>query len=103
MEAVDGWTATYLRDAAVSISQCTTFSGTTGDCNSSKFQLKNIRINEITGSSASSLIANLQCSEDSGGCIDIEIDNVNLIDVDSGDALTRYKCSNVVDPVGFDC
>ncbi|KAK9418251.1 putative Pectin lyase fold/virulence factor [Seiridium unicorne] len=99
--ATDGWKSTYFRDAAVSISQCTTFSGT-GDCNSSKFQLKGINVKNISGSNEPSYITNLQCSEDSGGYTDIDIENVDWVDVDSGDELTRYKCSNVVDPTGFD-
>ncbi|KAH8197763.1 hypothetical protein TruAng_008052 [Truncatella angustata] len=102
-QAIDGWEATYLRDAAVLITQCTTFSGTAGDCNSSKFQLKDITVKNVSGSSASSYVANLQCSEDSGGCIDIEIDDVDLVDTGTGDDVAGYKCKNIVDPIGFDC
>ncbi|KAF7161732.1 hypothetical protein CNMCM5623_007219 [Aspergillus felis] len=66
-----------LRGAPFTISQCTTFAGAAGNCTSSKFQIRNLRIEDITGSSKTDVVASFQCSAVKP-CTDIQIQNVNL-------------------------
>jgi galacturan 1,4-alpha-galacturonidase len=101
--AIEDFTLDGVRSSAASITQCTTFSGTAGDCDSSKFVLENITIQGFTGTIDSTYVANMQCSEDSGGCQNIEFEDIDLTDSSSGDAVADYKCSNVESTIGFEC
>lgn len=88
-----------------SISQCTSYSGATGSCDTSTFKISNVVLQNITGTVASSIVGNMQCSSAAGGCDDVEITNVDLINTSSANATSapsRYLCNNV-DAVGFTC
>ena len=57
-------TTTSLRGSAVAISQCTRFSGAPGDgnCTNSQFQIRDITVANLKGTTESSRVASLQCS-----------------------------------------
>lgn len=84
-----------MRSQALSISQCTTYSGAAGDCDSSEFQIRDVTVRGLSGSIGSSEAANIQCAAASGGCGPIELDDLDV----AGD----FICSNVDDAIGFDC
>ena len=96
-------TATGLRGAAFSISQCTAFSGApdSPNCTNSQFEVGDITIEGLTGTSASGTVASLQCSA-VAPCANITLEGIDLTD-SSGDARTSYLCGNVVDNIGFNC
>ncbi|KAE8323784.1 galacturan 1,4-alpha-galacturonidase B [Aspergillus sergii] len=90
-------------DYPFSITQCTTFSGTSGDCDSSLFEISNITIKNWTGDVGSSYAAYMDCSEASGGCKDITITGFNVTNTTSGDIVTKYRCGDVSSTHGFTC
>lgn len=92
---------TSFRGAPFSISQCTTFSGTAGNCTSSKFELKDIAFANFDGTASSLKLASLQCSG-VAPCHDITITNVTLTSNGESSPLD-YLCGNVVDPIGWNC
>lgn len=85
----------------IQITQCTSFSGQTGDCDTSKFQISGLHVTNMKGTTASTQIASLQCSG-AAPCHDIEISGMNLKDA-NGTTANKYTCSNVVNPIGFKC
>lgn len=93
-----------LQGPAVAISQCTSFSDESGNCTSSKFQIRDLSFSGISGSSSTDVVASLQCSAVKP-CEHIEIDADSLdIAVNGTDVLAdEYLCGNVDDPIGFDC
>lgn len=93
--------ATGLRGPAFAISQCTTFSGTSGNCTSSKFQLLDIVLKEIVGTSSSGEVASLQCSAVEP-CENITIAGVDLT-FSNGTQIDGYLCGNVEGAFGFNC
>ncbi|KAJ5746979.1 uncharacterized protein N7511_008675 [Penicillium nucicola] len=96
-------TTTGLRGAAFAISQCTRFSGAPGqgNCTNSEFQIKNVQINGLSGTSKSTRVASLQCSA-VAPCTNIAIRDSTLL-LSNGTAAESYLCGNVVNPVGFNC
>ncbi|KAB8267110.1 hypothetical protein BDV30DRAFT_244632 [Aspergillus minisclerotigenes] len=90
-------------DYPFSITQCTTFSGTSGDCDSSLFEISNITIKNWTGDVGSSYAAYMDCSEASGGCKDITITGFNVTNSTSGEVVTKYRGSDVSSTHGFTC
>ncbi|KAF8855626.1 pectin lyase-like protein [Acephala macrosclerotiorum] len=86
------------------ITQCTTFSGVAGDCNTSLFNLRDIHFTNITGDVGTSYIASMQCSADSP-CSEIDIEDVNLTDVATPPHTTTslFKYTNVLNTTGFKC
>ncbi|KAF9887415.1 hypothetical protein FE257_010270 [Aspergillus nanangensis] len=95
--------ARNLRGSAFAISQCTRFSGAPGDgnCTNSKFEIRDLTVKNLTGTTTSSRVASLQCSA-VAPCT-----NIGLLDVDltftNGTAADEYLCGNVKDPRGFEC
>lgn len=96
-------TATGLRGAAVAISQCTRFSGAPGEgnCTNSQFQIRDIAIKDLTGTTTSSRVASLQCSA-VAPCTNIGILDAEL-EFSNGTSATEYLCGNVEDPEGWSC
>ncbi|KAI3531931.1 exo-rhamnogalacturonase B [Colletotrichum filicis] len=92
-----------MRGAAFAISQCTRFRGApgVGNCTNSQFQIRDITLNGMVGTTKSSRVASLQCSA-VAPCT-----NIGLFDVDlefaNGTAATSYLCGNAVSPQGFNC
>ncbi|KAJ5642881.1 uncharacterized protein N7484_005388 [Penicillium longicatenatum] len=93
--------ATGLRGPAFAISQCTTFSGASGNCTSSKFQLLDIVLKDIVGTSSSGEVATLQCSAVEP-CENITIAGADLT-FNNNTQVDEYLCGNVEGTFGFDC
>lgn len=95
--------ATGLRGAAFAVSQCTRFSGApgVGNCTNSQFQIKDVEIKNLSGTTASTRVASLQCSA-VAPCSNITITDTDLLLANSTEA-AEYLCGNVVDPMGFTC
>jgi hypothetical protein len=96
-------TTTGLRGAAIAISQCTRFSGAPGqgNCTNSEFQIKNLEIDGLSGTSKSTRVASLQCSA-VAPCTNISIVNTALHLINGTD-VEGYLCGNVANPIGFNC
>ncbi|CEJ54908.1 hypothetical protein PMG11_01195 [Penicillium brasilianum] len=94
--------ATALRGPAIAISQCTTFSGTAGNCTSSKFQLRDLSFRNLIGTTTSEDVASLQCSVVKP-CENISITGVDLVVSANGTLADEYLCGNVEDTHGFNC
>ncbi|KAK7046551.1 galacturan 1,4-alpha-galacturonidase B [Favolaschia claudopus] len=90
-----------LRGAAVAFSQCTTFSGAPANCTNSPFQIRDITLTGIQGTSNSPRVASLQCSAVA------PCDNIALSEIDvtlsNGTQISQYLCGNVENPRGFNC
>lgn len=96
-------TATGLRGAAFAISQCTRFIGAPGEgnCTNSQFEVADIIIDGLTGTTESENVASLQCSA-VAPCDGIKLVNIDL-KFDNGTAAEEYLCGNVEDPEAFEC
>ncbi|KAJ5169249.1 uncharacterized protein N7482_004843 [Penicillium canariense] len=94
--------ATALRGPAFAISQCTTFSGTAGNCTSSKFQLRDLSFRNINGTTTSHNVASFQCSAVEP-CENIQITDVNLTLQSDGTEADAYLCGHVEGTRGFNC
>ncbi|TEA20729.1 Alpha-L-rhamnosidase rgxB [Colletotrichum sidae] len=96
-------TVKNMRGAAVAISQCTRFSGApgVGNCTNSRFQIRDVTVDGMAGSTKSSRVASLQCSA-VAPCA-----NIGLFDVDlrfaNGTAASSYLCGHAENPRGFEC
>jgi hypothetical protein len=92
-----------MRGAAVSISQCTRFSGApgVGNCTNSQFQIRDLSIDGLTGTTKSARVASLQCSA-VAPCTDVEMKGVDLR-FGNGTSADAYLCGNVVDNEGWEC
>ncbi|TVY78246.1 Alpha-L-rhamnosidase rgxB [Lachnellula suecica] len=85
------------------ITQCTTFSSVAGDCNTSLFNIRDIKVTNITGYVGTSYVASMQCSADSP-CTGIEIEDVDVHHLTTDGTLDDlYICKNVEDTIGFSC
>ncbi|CAG8026859.1 unnamed protein product [Penicillium salamii] len=96
-------TANGLRGAAFAISQCTRFSGAPGqgNCTNSEFQVKNVVIEGLSGTSKSTRVASLQCSA-IAPCTNITILDTTL-HLENGTLADGYLCGNVENSAGFEC
>jgi hypothetical protein len=92
-----------LRGAAIAISQCTRFSGApgAGNCTNSQFQIRDVGIDGMVGTSKSSRVASLQCSVEKP-CSNITLRNIDL-KLSNGSVADSYLCGNVVDAKGWAC
>ncbi|KAL5497888.1 hypothetical protein ACEPAH_2819 [Sanghuangporus vaninii] len=73
------------------------FSGTTGECGTSTFQISDVTWDNISGTLETDTLASLQCS---GAAYCPEIRMLDFDDVETG---REVKCSNVLNPVGPEC
>ncbi|CAN8098540.1 unnamed protein product [Discula destructiva] len=101
---VSNLAANALRGAAVSISQCTSFSGggTPSNCSNSELQIHDIAVTNLTGTTQSSSVASLQCSAVKP-CYNIALTDINLRVASSSAYAASYLCSEVEDTIGFNC
>lgn len=88
-----------LTEYPARITQCTSFSGATGGCDTSLFQISNITWGPFTGSVASGRLTRLQCSG-AAPCTGLTFVDFDKI-VTTGDR--AVTCTNVVQPEGIDC
>ncbi|KAE9989973.1 hypothetical protein EG327_001984 [Venturia inaequalis] len=91
------------RGAPFSISQCTRFSGAPGEgnCTNSQFQIKDVVIDGMKGTTKDGRVVSLQCSG-VAPCTNIALANVDL-KFSNGTAAGKYLCGNVVDTKGWNC
>ncbi|KAI1076246.1 glycoside hydrolase family 28 protein [Whalleya microplaca] len=84
------------------VTQCTSYNSATGNCDTSKFNIRNLRLEGWSGDGVSDVVASLQCSAASP-CPGIEIEDINILDTVNNTAPANYLCDNVVVPTGFQC
>lgn len=88
-----------ITQGVAQITQCTSYNGQTGDCDTSTFQISNITWSNITGTVANDLLASLQCSA-AAPCPDITIEGVEGLTFNSTAAEPEVECSNVAGGLG---
>jgi len=87
-------------NAIAQVTQCTSYVGLTGGCDTSKFQIYNITWGPGVGNTVTGYLAELQCSA-AAPCPNITlVDGLNLVGTNGTERLVT--CSNVVDPT-FGC
>jgi galacturan 1,4-alpha-galacturonidase len=75
---LENFSVSGLRGTPFAISQCTTFSGVAGDCNSSLFEIEDFVFRDVAGTINANPIASLQCSADAP-CTNIALLTFNLV------------------------
>lgn len=84
------------------VTQCTSYNEASGNCDTSEFNIRDLRIENWRGDTTSDVVAAIQCSAASP-CTGIEIEGIDLLDTVNGTAPASYLCDNVVSPKGFKC
>jgi hypothetical protein len=95
------FTLSALRSSPFSLSQSTTFISAVGDCNSSKFQVSDVFMEDIRGTIAADPIASFQCSA-AAPCKYFTMLDMN-VKLTNGTTATGRKCSNLEGTTGFNC
>ncbi|KAF1850260.1 glycoside hydrolase family 28 protein [Cucurbitaria berberidis CBS 394.84] len=92
-----------MRGAAFSISQCTRFNGApgVGNCTNSQFQVRDIVIDGMKGTTKDRRVVSLQCSA-VAPCTDIKLSKVDL-KYTNGTVVPNYLCGNVLGNQGWNC
>ncbi|KAF9458085.1 pectin lyase-like protein [Collybia nuda] len=93
------FTLVNVTDQVSRITQCTSFSGATGGCDTSLFQISDITWGPMIGNVASGTLAALQCSGNAP-CTGIKF--VDFDDIETS-GTRKITCSHIQNPVGFDC
>lgn len=93
-----------LRDAAgvFSVTQCTSYNAARGGCDTSLFNVRDLTLRDWTGTAASDVVAELQCSAASP-CTGVVIQGVDIWDPVNNTRPANYLCDSVVSPTGFNC
>lgn len=93
-----------MRGGAFTISQCTRFIGApgVGNCTNSEFQVRDVFIDGLVGTTKDRRVLSLQCSAVKP-CTDIEVRNVDLRYSGNGTSVENYLCGNVVGNEGWEC
>ncbi|KAF2027136.1 extracellular exo-polygalacturonase-like protein [Setomelanomma holmii] len=96
-------TVSGMRGATFSISQCTRFSGAPGEgnCTNSQFQIRDVEIVGLKGTTKDRRVASLQCSG-VAPCTDIALEDIDL-KFSNGSSAEIYLCGHVVDAKGWNC
>ncbi|RDX56268.1 pectin lyase-like protein, partial [Lentinus brumalis] len=76
------------------ITQCTSYNGQTGDCDTSTFQISHVTWSNITGTVSNNLLASLQCSG-AVPCPDIVIEGVQGLVFNATSSEPEIECSHV--------
>ncbi|OAG06774.1 exo-polygalacturonase [Paraphaeosphaeria sporulosa] len=84
------------------ITQCTSYNGVKGGCDTSLFHIDNMHWGNTTGTTKNNLVLSLQCSG-AAPCTNINIFDNDLTVHKNGTTPTEFLCSNVDDPKGFKC
>ncbi|USW56092.1 Putative glycoside hydrolase, family 28, pectin lyase/virulence factor [Septoria linicola] len=87
---------------AWAISQCTSYNGQRGDCNSSDFQISDMHWGKAKGTLKGDRVATLQCSAEAP-CTNINLFDNDLWALDQNIPSYSYLCEEVVNPTGFNC
>ncbi|RAL11210.1 putative exo-polygalacturonase [Aspergillus homomorphus CBS 101889] len=91
-----------LKGTPFTVSQCTTFSGASGNCTNSKFQVKDLFFGDISGTLPSANVISFQCSA-VAPCENITVEDTSLRITGSSTKADQYLCGNVEGTVGFNC
>ncbi|KAF2112713.1 exo-polygalacturonase [Lophiotrema nucula] len=84
------------------ITQCTSYNGVQGGCDTSKFKIDNMHWGNTRGTTDRNYVASLQCSG-AAPCTGINIFDNDLTVETNGTKTLGYLCSNVEAPQGFNC
>lgn len=84
------------------ITQCTSYNGVEGGCDTSEFKIDGMRWGNTRGTCQGEKVVSLQCSG-AAPCTNIDIFDNDLTIQKNGSAPTSFLCSNVADPQGFVC
>lgn len=85
------------------ITQCTSYNSASGGCDTSEFNLRDITLKNWSGTTTSNVIAEMQCSGASP-CTGFTIVGMKaIVDTVNGTLPSQYLCSNVDDPMDFNC
>jgi galacturan 1,4-alpha-galacturonidase len=74
----------------------------TGDCDTSKFNIRNIHLDNITGTIRTDVVTTLQCSAASP-CQNINLSKVVVENSSNHTTPRQYQCDSVEMAVGFNC
>ncbi|RPD81625.1 pectin lyase-like protein [Lentinus tigrinus ALCF2SS1-7] len=88
------YNVTNITDGVAQISQCTSYNGQTGDCDTSTFQISNVTWTNFSGTVANNLLGSLQCSG-AAPCTDIVIEGVDGLVFNSTSTEPEIQCSHV--------
>jgi galacturan 1,4-alpha-galacturonidase len=100
LSAFRNFTLKDISIVPVYMTQCISFQGSTGQCDTSHFQLSNITWEGMTGNTLGSQLASLQCSG-ATPCPGIAIVDFHV--TTGSKSNHTYQCSNIVHPIGFTC
>jgi hypothetical protein len=84
------------------VTQCTSYNGVEGGCDTSLFKIENMRWGDAKGTTRGLNVASLQCSG-AVNCTGVHMFKNDLTVQKNGTKATEYLCSNVHDPRGFNC
>ncbi|KDQ52576.1 glycoside hydrolase family 28 protein [Jaapia argillacea MUCL 33604] len=93
--------ANNVTSSIAEITQCTTYNGATGECDTSKFQISNVTWGPGEGTVFGDTLAAFQCSG-AVPCPGIELVG-GLSGVKTNGTVRSIDCSNIEDPIGFNC
>ena len=97
-------TVKNARGGLFTISQCTRFSGApgVGNCTNSQFQIRDVDIQGLRGTTKDRRVLSLQCSA-VAPCTDITLSDVDVRYASNGTTVPNYLCGNVVGNKGWNC
>ncbi|KAH6629055.1 extracellular exo-polygalacturonase-like protein [Boeremia exigua] len=97
-------TVKNARGGLFTVSQCTRFSGApgVGNCTNSQFQVKDVNIQGLQGTTKDRRVVSLQCSA-VAPCTDIALSGVDVRYAGNGTTVPNYLCGNVVGNRGWEC
>ncbi|KAI7184798.1 hypothetical protein D0869_04680 [Hortaea werneckii] len=87
---------------AWAITQCTSYNGVKGGCDTSRFKIEGMYWGNTTGTITGTNVATLQCSKASP-CENIELVGNHVVRAGSQDEVEGFLCSNVQSKKGFEC
>ncbi|KAG9882900.1 pectin lyase-like protein, partial [Aureobasidium melanogenum] len=87
---------------AFTITQCTNFEGNQGDCDTSKFNIRDVFLSNFTGTVRGDIVSTMQCSA-AAPCRNIQLSNVVLENSSNNTTPRQYQCDSVKQMVGFNC
>ncbi|KAL0948166.1 hypothetical protein HGRIS_010778 [Hohenbuehelia grisea] len=93
------FTLVNVTDEVARITQCTSFSGATGGCDTSLFQISDVTWGPMVGNVKSNTLAQLQCSA-AAPCPGIEFVGFEEISTAGNRSIS---CSHIQGPLGFAC
>jgi len=86
---------------AWAITQCTSYNGVPGGCDTSKFKISDMHWGNTRGTVARDTVATLDCSAEAP-CENIELFD-NKVTLADGGEVKAYLCDNVDGEIGFKC